>query len=383
MNRPQLDTPLDPRHLRERVEDDYNEKLRNEYQSIQSYMPSLQDLPPGTKAKNRYVNVLPNDATRVPLAQRGDDPTSTFINANYVSGYNGLPKHYIATQGPLPDTMNDFWRMIWEESIMCIVMTTGLIEGKRRKCDRYWPDTAAQQKQVQYGDVTVEVIDEVDYSGIWVLSTFNVSKGNETRQAKHFWYTGWPDHGVPETACDVIEFLRAVKRETETNTAPILVHCSAGIGRTGTFMAIDIGMQELQSEWRVTDIKGNVEKMRKERGGSVQTPIQYKFIHQALEEYCKPGQKHSMFGTNKPRSVVLQTSNQYPYLGFTARGSHPAFVVSVDVGGLAELQGVRAGDHILEINGINAMQLSHKQTVEKIKQSGSQLAMTLVSKSPY
>lgn len=101
---------------------------------------------------------------------------------------------------------------------MCIVMTTGLIEGKRRKCDRYWPDTAAQQKQVQYGDVTVEVIDEVDYSGIWVLSTFNVSKGNETRQAKHFWYTGWPDHGVPETACDVIEFLRAVKRETETNT---------------------------------------------------------------------------------------------------------------------------------------------------------------------
>ena len=161
-----------------------------------------------------------------------------------------------------------------------------------------------------------------------------------------------------------------------TPQAPILVHCSAGIGRTGTFMAIDIGMQELQSEWRVTDIKGNVEKMRKERGGSVQTPIQYKFIHQALEEYCKPGQKHSMFGTNKPRSVVLQTSNQYPYLGFTARGSHPAFVVSVDVGGLAELQGVRAGDHILEINGINAMQLSHKQV--RIRRTRVHLAHGMV-----
>jgi len=256
MDRPQLDTPLDPRHLRERVEDEYNEKLRTEYQGIMSYMPTLQDLPPGTKAKNRYVNVLPNEETRVRLAQIGDDATSTFINANYVRGFKGFPKRYIATQGPLPDTMNDFWRMIWEESIVCIVMTTGLIEGKRRKCDRYWPEHP--QTQGQYGNVTVNVLDEVD-SGPWVLSTFRVDNGSETRTVKHFWYTGWPDHGVPETARDVIEFLRAVKEETGTSKAPILVHCSAGIGRTGTFMAIDIGMQELQSEWRVTDIRGNVE----------------------------------------------------------------------------------------------------------------------------
>jgi len=381
MDRPQLDTPLDPRHLRERVEDEYNEKLRTEYQGIMSYMPTLQDLPPGTKAKNRYVNVLPNEETRVQLAQMGDDATSTFINANYVRGFKGFPKRYIATQGPLPDTMNDFWRMIWEESIVCIVMTTGLIEGKRRKCDRYWPEHP--QTQGQYGGISVNVLDEVD-SGPWVLSTFRVDNGGDTRTVKHFWYTGWPDHGVPETARDVIDFLRAVKEETGVSKAPILVHCSAGIGRTGTFMAIDIGMQELQSEWRVTDIRGNVEKMRKDRGGSVQTPIQYKFIHQALEEYCQPsGQKHSMFGENKPRQVVLQTSNQYPYLGFTARGSHPAFIVSVDVGGLAESQGVRAGDHVLEINGVNAMQLSHKQTVELIKKSGNRLDMTLVSKAAY
>merc|ERR1711935_1201993 len=214
----------------------------------------------------------------------------------------------------------------------------------------------------QYGGISVNVLDEVD-SGPWVLSTFRVDNGGDTRTVKHFWYTGWPDHGVPETARDVIDFLRAVKEETGVSKAPILVHCSAGIGRTGTFMAIDIGMQELQSEWRVTDIRGNVEKMRKDRGGSVQTP--------------------SMFGENKPRQVVLQTSNQYPYLGFTARGSHPAFIVSVDVGGLAESQGVRAGDHVLEINGVNAMQLSHKQTVELIKKSGNRLDMTLVSKAAY
>merc|ERR1719183_2112236 len=148
---------------------------------------------------------------------------------------------------------------------------------------------------------------------------------NQSREIKHFWYTGWPDHGVPDTAGPVIEFLRAVRGATSGSASPILVHCSAGIGRTGTFMSIDIGMQELQSEWRVTDIKGNVTKMRQERGGSVQTAVQYKFIHQALEEYSRvKGMPHSMFGSNQAREVVLQTS-EFPYLGFTARGSHPIF----------------------------------------------------------
>lgn len=203
------------------------------------------------------------------------------------------------------------------------------------------------------------------------------------RKLSHFWYTGWPDHGVPATAAPVLGFLRAVRRETKDSLAPILVHCSAGIGRTGTFMTIDVGMQELQSEWRVTDIKGNVHKMRQERGGSVQTAVQYKFIHQALEEYTRVGLAHSMFGTSEARTVVLQISEKFPYLGFTIRGSHPAFVTVVDSGGLAESQGVLAMDHILEVNGMNAMRLSHKQTVEQIRKAGSRLELKVLSVSRY
>merc|ERR1712070_567527 len=142
-------------------------------------------------------------------------------------------------------------------------------------------------------------------------------------------------------------------------------------------------MGELQSEWRVTDIKGNVTKMREDRGGSVQTAIQYRFIHQALEEYVTPGPPHSMFGDNQPRMCTLETSAQYPYLGFTARGSQPAFVVSVDKGGLAERQGVLPGDHILQINGVDCMRKSHKQTVELIRNAGEKLEMKLLSKREY
>jgi len=332
------------------------------------------------------VNVLPNEATRVRLEIQADetgapDKTSEFINANFVSGYH-TAKRYIAAQGPLPNTMDDFWRMLWEQQIECIVMTTGLIEGNRRKCHRYWPED--DEPQVQYGNMTVELVDSED-CGEWVKSVMKLTNREvgKSLQINHFWYTGWPDHGVPETAGPVIEFLRAVRKATGGSPAPILVHCSAGIGRTGTFMSIDIGMQELQSEWRVTDIKGNVTKMRQERGGSVQTAVQYKFIHQALEEYVTPGEPHSMFGSNKPREVVLETSDQYPYLGFTARGSHPAFVTLVDAGGLAEVKGVKQGDHILEVNGVNSMRLSHKQTVEAIRKAGSRVVLKLLSKVEY
>jgi protein tyrosine phosphatase len=117
-------------------------------------MPTLQELPPGTKQKNRYVNVLPNEATRVPLTLCDDDPTSFFINANFVNGFKAssgvVDRHYVAAQGPLPTTMIDFWRMIWEHKIECLVMTTGLIEGNRRKCHRYWPDEETEPDGAEF-----------------------------------------------------------------------------------------------------------------------------------------------------------------------------------------------------------------------------------------
>eukprot|EP00035_Acanthoeca_spectabilis_P021111 m.436396 g.436396 ORF g.436396 m.436396 type:complete len:381 (-) comp17968_c0_seq1:174-1316(-) len=376
--RPDYDSPLDPKKLKECLLPERTDMMQHEYNDIPSFMPQMSDLPPGTKHKNRYVNVLPNAKTRVQLSLVEGDETSDFINANFVSGYN-WPKRYIASQGPMPKTMGDFWRMIWEQEVRCIVMTTGLEEGGRKKCDRYWPQSGTED----YDGHVVTLSDAVD-CGAWILTTLTLTKGDAPpRTVKHFWYTGWPDHGVPDTAAPVIAFLRAVRMETSGSRSPILVHCSAGIGRTGTFMAIDIGMQQLQSEWRVCDIKGVVTKMRKERGGSVQTAVQYRFIHLALAEYCTPSLPHSMFGTNLPREVTLTKSDEFKYFGFTARGSNPVFLNMVDPGGLADSMTVKEGDHVLAVNGVDTMRLSHKQVVELIIKSGSSVTLRVLSKVPY
>lgn len=381
---PQMMMPRDPRRLRIAAQDQRRE-LSGEYKSIPTYMPSEQELPRdvSVREKNRYTNVLPNPDTRVPLSKVENDPASFYINANYVSGYQ-TPRKYIATQGPINSTLNDFWRMIWEQDVRIIAMTTGLVEGGRAKCNRYWPDQ--KQGSLDFDHIRVTVTDTED-CGAWVLSHFKVSNSatNEERDIKHYWYTGWPDHGVPDQAGTVIEFLRSIHTANNAlkSTSPIIVHCSAGIGRTGTFMAIDIGIHELQGDWRVTDILGNVTKMRQERGGSVQTEIQYRFVHQALMEYSTPGFKHGMFHNNKPRDVELKLSDQHPYLGFTIRGSYPPFIVSVDAGGLAEIRGVKKGDTILKINGIDAARLRHKDCVDLIKKSGEELNMTLLARRDY
>lgn len=376
--RPDYDRPLDPKKLKECLLPEQSYEMQHEYNDIPSFMPSMSDLPPNTKHKNRYVNVLPNSETRVPLSKVEDDDSSDFINANFVSGHN-WPRRYIATQGPLPRTMGDFWRMIWEQEISCIVMTTGLTEGGRKKCDRYWPSEGSQD----HDGITVTVTDAVD-CGAWILTSMQVEKeGAPGRQLKHFWYTGWPDHGVPDTAAPVIDFLRAVRKETSSVRSPILVHCSAGIGRTGTFMAIDIGMQQLQSEWRVCDIKGTVTRMRKERGGSVQTAVQYRFIHLALSEYATPSLPHSMFGSNQPRDVTLTKSQEFKYFGFTVRGSNPVFLNMVDPGGLADTMGAKEGDHILAVNGVDVMRLTHKQVVELMIKAGDSVTLRLLSKISY
>lgn len=380
--RPDLDSPLDPDKLKAILSPEKREELQHEYNDIPSYMPSLSDMPPGTKSKNRYVNVLPNHRTRVPLSKVPDDDASDFINANFVSGYQA-PNRYIACQGPLPNTMFDFWRMLWEQNVECIVMTTGLTEGGRKKCHRYWPDDG--EEPYQFGWCKISVKEAVNF-GDWTTTTMTLSNtnNNESRTITHFWYRGWPDHGVPNTAAPVIRFLRAVRKSTESSAAPIVVHCSAGIGRTGTFMSIDIGMQMLQCEWRVCDIKGTVKNMRRERGGSVQTAVQYRFIHQALLEYVTPGVgDHSMFGDNETKEITLTKSQKFKYFGFTCRGSKPVFFNAVDAGGLAESQGIRPGDHILKVNGTECSRMTHKQVVELLIKAEDSVNLVVISKMDY
>nr|XP_039259553.1 receptor-type tyrosine-protein phosphatase delta-like [Styela clava] len=243
------------------------------------------------KKKNRYKNILPcgfpyllfyymiqyfhfhRDNSRVVLSGEGD---SNYINACYIHGFS-KPKKYIATQGPLPSTMDDFWRMIAERKVTCIVMLTKCIENGKKKCEKYWPDQGIANK---YGEVEVENLEEVTYGGFKVRKLKVIS--NTQQITTHmFHFVNWPDHGAPVTTSNLIRFHNSVSAH-ETN-APIVVHCSAGAGRTGAFIAFDMLLEESRA-LRSVDVYNCVLKMREQRVDMVQSCDQYILVHKLLLE---------------------------------------------------------------------------------------------------
>ncbi|KAL2082508.1 hypothetical protein ACEWY4_022326 [Coilia grayii] len=235
------------------------------------------------RTKNRYGNIIAYDHSRVILQPMEDDPSSDYINANYIDGYQ-RPSHYIATQGPVHETVYDFWRMIWQEQSACIVMVTNLVEVGRVKCYKYWPDDAEV-----YGDFKVTFV-EVEPLAEYVVRTFTLERRgfNEVREVKQFHFTGWPDHGVPYHATGLLSFIRRVKMSNPPTAGPIVVHCSAGAGRTGCYIVIDI-MLDMAEREGVVDIYNCVKALRSRRINMVQTEEQYIFIHDAILEACLCG----------------------------------------------------------------------------------------------
>ncbi|XP_026121736.1 receptor-type tyrosine-protein phosphatase T isoform X8 [Carassius auratus] len=236
--------------------------------------------------KNRYGNIIAyptDDHTRVRLQLLEGDPHSDYINANYIDGYH-RPRHYIATQGPMQETVRDFWRMIWQENSASIVMVTNLVEVGRVKCVRYWPD----ETEV-YGDIKVTLI-ETEPLAEYVIRTFTVQKKghHEIREIRQFHFTSWPDHGVPCYATGLLGFIRQVKFLNPPDAGPIVVHCSAGAGRTGCFIAVDIMLDMAESEG-VVDIFNCIRELRSQRVNMVQTEEQYVFVHDAILEACLCG----------------------------------------------------------------------------------------------
>lgn len=233
---------------------------------------------PVNRPKNRYTNILPYDFSRVKLISLHNDEGSDYINANYIPGHNS-PHEYIATQGPLPDTRNDFWKMVLQQKSHIVVMLTQCNERRRVKCDHYWPFT---EEPVAYGEVTVEMMSETD-SPEWTIRNFRLGYADETQDVLHFNYTSWPDHGVPTVNAieSILQFVQIVRQQVNRTTGPIIVHCSAGVGRTGTFIALDRLMQHIQ-EHEYVDILGLVSEMRSHRLSMVQTEEQYVFIHQCV-----------------------------------------------------------------------------------------------------
>lgn len=247
--------------------------------------------------KNRYADVVCYDHSRVCIPPINGDPFSDYINANYVDGYR-QKNAFIAAQGPLPKTYADFWRLVWSENILTVVMTTKCMERNRQKCGQYWP--AEKEHMKDYGNFRVtnlNVIRQTDYT-ITSLLLENTST-DEFRQVTHMQFTAWPDFGTPSSAAAMLHFRKEVRmyqsQAVETmpepwsghpGGPPILIHCSAGIGRTGTFCTLDISLSRLEDIGTV-DICNTVRKMRSQRAFSIQTPDQYEFCYLALIEYAQ------------------------------------------------------------------------------------------------
>nr|XP_021333228.1 receptor-type tyrosine-protein phosphatase eta isoform X3 [Danio rerio] len=237
---------------------------------------------PENKAKNRYNNVLPYDSSRVKLSVLSS-PFDDYINANYMPGYI-TKKEFIAAQGPLPGTVNDFWRLIWEKNVHTIVMLTKCNEQGRVKCEEYWP---AEMKT--FSNLTVTTISDIPLED-WTLRDFEVKnmKTAEIRSVRHFHFTAWPDHGVPETTELLINFRHLVREHMDeySRHSPTLVHCSAGVGRTGTFIAIDRLIFQIERDG-VVDVYGIIHDLRMHRPLMVQTEDQYVFLNQCAMDIIK------------------------------------------------------------------------------------------------
>ncbi|XP_075071915.1 tyrosine-protein phosphatase non-receptor type 6 [Mixophyes fleayi] len=277
---------------------------------------------PENKSKNRYKNILPFDHTRVKLHGRDQNIIgSDYINANYVTnqlwGHEEPPKHFIACQGSLASTTGDFWEMVWQEDSRIIVMTTKEIEKGRTKCVTYWPDVGTNGKE--FGQYWVEIIAEHEAME-YKIRTMRVSRTDNRSSARkiiHYQYLSWPDHGVPSDPGGVLSFLGEVNRMQESipGAGPIIVHCSAGIGRTGTIIIIDMLLDTIQMKGLDSDIDVHktIQMVRSQRSGMVQTEAQYRFIYAAVAEYIDSA-KHKLEALEKTKALESEYGNLGPTL---------------------------------------------------------------------
>ncbi|XP_011641562.1 tyrosine-protein phosphatase corkscrew isoform X2 [Pogonomyrmex barbatus] len=297
-------------------------------QECRNMFSRIEGLRPENRSKNRYKNILPFDYTRVKLKDVDSNiPGADYINANYIRNIEiddtsaienlddvaSFGKCYIATQGCLPNTIQDFWHMVYQENTRVIVMTTKEIERGKNKCARYWPEEGTTS---EYGNEwkvrAISRTSTADYTLREFLLQGTKPNFSESRRIYHYHFQAWPDHGVPSDPGCVLNFLHDVNARQESIEAslitaskdqaskdhsnqdvpsigPILVHCSAGIGRTGTFIVIDMILDQIKCHGLdcEIDIQRTIQRVRSQRSGMVQTEAQYKFVYLAVLHYIE------------------------------------------------------------------------------------------------
>uniref|UniRef100_A0A8C6EDS4 protein-tyrosine-phosphatase n=1 Tax=Moschus moschiferus TaxID=68415 RepID=A0A8C6EDS4_MOSMO len=294
------DSPLSPRRFSgDILAEDFAEHVwKNERDSSCGFAEEFQQLAleergqpqtvasaPENSAKNRYRNVLPYDWSRVPLPALLGQPGSEYINASFIPGL-WSPREFIAAQGPLPQTVGDFWRLVWEQQSHTLVMLTNCVESGRVKCEHYWPLDA---QPCTHGHLQVTLVGE-EVTENWAVRNLKLRhvQQQKTLPVRQFHYMTWPDHGVPHSPDPLLAFWRMLRQwlDQTVGGGPPIVHCSAGVGRTGTLIALDVLLRQLECEGLMRPF-GYVKKMRESRPLMVQTEAQYVFLHQCILRFLQ------------------------------------------------------------------------------------------------
>ncbi|XP_049791150.1 phosphatidylinositol phosphatase PTPRQ-like isoform X1 [Schistocerca nitens] len=281
-------------------------RLSSEFQLLSTLCVDINDTNtfsvgrlPDNKRKNRYINILPFDANRVKLDIVDGDPSSDYINASFIQGYSKNIE-YIATQGPKEETVKDFWLMVYQYDVTIIVMVTQLEEQGKVKCHQYYPNL---RETAKYGEISVKCSIELQFS-IYTSRTIMLEKGQERKKIVHLHFREWPDFGCPTTTDVMLQFCQIVRHQILLSSAGLtVVHCSAGVGRTGTLIALDILLQHIR-ENKTIDIFGVVYNLRKQRTNMVQSEAQYAYIYKCMRD--------ALANTAYPKHDKTSTSSLEP-----------------------------------------------------------------------
>ncbi|KAJ8386937.1 hypothetical protein AAFF_G00165340 [Aldrovandia affinis] len=270
-------------------------RLSTKYRTEKIYPTNVGEKEENVK-KNRYKDILPFDHSRVKVSLKTSNQDTDYINANFIKGIDG-PEAYIATQGPLPNTVIDFWRMNWEYNVAVIVMACREFEMGRKKCERYFP--LFGDEPLSFGPFRISCESEqarTDY----FIRTLTVEHQDETRRLTQFHYINWPDHDVPSSFDSILDMISLMREYQEHDDVPICIHCSAGCGRTGAICAIDYTWNLLKAGKIPEDfnIFRLIQEMRTQRHSAVQTKEQYELVHRAIAQLFEKQLQHLESPTN-------------------------------------------------------------------------------------